>query len=974
MKKKYNKTNTEELYEKINEAKEIKGDDVAVEIAEYLHAKNIDTNKLKASCPWHEDSTPSFIWNRKNKCWRCFGKCARNYSILDMYIDIEGTFIKAVKRLFKETGIEYNFSNEDYNNDIFKNYVYPKEETGTDLSNVINYLSKRGISEHTIRYANVKQDKYGNIAFECRDVNNKLLAVKYRKAGHVKKNEPKMWWQRDSSMCPILYNVSKIDITKPLVIVEGFIDALAVIESGYNNVVSIPGGANDTSYIEFNYDFLENFDNIILWYDNDGAGQDGLNKAVKRLGEYRCKIVKPDSDDEDSVEAMYANINPNTHIRKTDANNVLLACGKERIIQLINNAEEIPIKNISYLMDEESKSIADIEKFPTLIKGIDDIMYGNLFPCLTIYSGLAGCVDADTEFFNGLKWKKISEYNENDCVLEYDEGTDRAILSKPIEYVKLRCDKLHQVYDDKNNNIMCLSDEHNVMWFDDKYSAHKTKFSKFEKLINSKDNFNSKIKSTFRYNGSGISLNNNELELYVILKSRMLNLNEDNNTITFRVNNNNEMFYTNCILKNLYIESKINYSEKLNCHTVEIKIPKFYNNYFNLYNCSDVQSAVIKNIVFNFSEHVDNNYYFCSNNEKIIDLVQFILLEIGYMATIKSDKNNDNKILVISDKYCEENKYYNLKNPKVKEVTTKDGYKYCFTMPRGTLILRKNGNVFVTYNSGKSSLTGISTVISALEANEKIFIFSGELSAGQLADWILSPLAGYNHIMEFKNDSYDRSFYRITDQAESKIREYYRKNILLYNSEDALETSATDLLNTMEVAYKKFGCRVFLIDNLMSLSLDGDDADGIWTAQKKFTIKLANFTRKYEVNVNLVAHPRKPSSNTSSTGASIYDISGASELGNLCHRMIWVSRIKDDSLPPDIGKIKIEAVKDRPTQSGGQYCEAFYDKKTRRIYTNNEEKMRVYSWEKDFNVSYNPYVENRLICNINYNSVEEPPL
>ena len=137
---------------------------------------------------------------------------------------------------------------------------------------------------------------------------------------------------------------------------------------------------------------------------------------------------------------------------------------------------------------------------------------------------------------------------------------------------------------------------------------------------------------------------------------------------------------------------------------------------------------------------------------------------------------------------------------------------------------------------------------------------------------------------------------------------------------------------------------------------------------------ISSVSRKYEVNVNLVAHPRKPSSNTSSTGASIYDISGASELGNLCHRMIWVSRIKDDSLPPDIGKIKIEVVKDRPTQSGGQYCEAFYDKKTRRIYTNSEEKMRVYSWEKDFNVSYNPYVEDRLICNINYNTVEEPPL
>ena len=33
---------------------------------------------------------------------------------------------------------------------------------------------------------------------------------------------------------------------------------------------------------------------------------------------------------------------------------------------------------------------------------------------------------------------------------------------------------------------------------------------------------------------------------------------------------------------------------------------------------------------------------------------------------------------------------------------TKDGYKYCFTMPLGTLILRRNNKIFVTGNCGKT--------------------------------------------------------------------------------------------------------------------------------------------------------------------------------------------------------------------------------------------------------------------------------
>ena len=221
------------------------------------------------------------------------------------------------------------------------------------------------------------------------------------------------------------------------------------------------------------------------------------------------------------------------------------------------------------------------------------------------------------------------------------------------------------------------------------------------------------------------------------------------------------------------------------------------------------------------------------------------------------------------------------------------------------------------------------------------------------------------------SEIYDRNYYRLTDQSEAEIRRFYRENILLYNSDDSLETGADDILEGMEVAYKKFGCRVFLVDNLMSVSLDGLDSDSKWEAQKKFIIKLANFTNKYGVNVNLVAHPRKPASNSNniaSSGASVYDISGSADLGNLCHRMIWISRVKDDSLPPDIGKVKIEIVKDRPTQSAGMSCEAFYDKKTRRIYTNDEEKYRKYSWELNLEeehkpIQYNAYVEQRLICN-----------
>ena len=175
--------------------------------------------------------------------------------------------------------------------DWFADYKYPHPEHEPTEDGVIKYLGLRGISKETIKYADVKEDVYGNVAFEHRDLDDKLLAVKYRAGHKLKHGEAKNWWQKNASTVPILYNVKKLDYLEPLVITEGHTDCLSVIEAGYTNVCSIPDGSTSLSWLEFNYDFLQNFQTIILWYDNDKAGQDGLSKVIPRIGEYRCKIV-----------------------------------------------------------------------------------------------------------------------------------------------------------------------------------------------------------------------------------------------------------------------------------------------------------------------------------------------------------------------------------------------------------------------------------------------------------------------------------------------------------------------------------------------------------------------------------------------------------------------------------------------------------------------------------------------------------
>lgn len=647
-----------DLLEKIIEAKKIIGDKAIPKIVEHYHVDTYDPVGKKACCPFHREDTPSFIWNEDEQFFKCFG-CGRVVSLLDVYTDECGSYVKGVEKLCKEAGVEFDAKSATIDRkERFKTYRFPKPLTTTNRDIIDAYCAKRGISKRTLDYAEVKQTNDGNIAFDLYDSDGTLLCRKLRKPKHVSHGENKMWWDKGKDggdVCPALFNLNKVDITKPVICVEGYFDALAVIESGCTNVVSIPGSAEDDNWIEFNFELVEKIPEFILWYDNDKAGQNGLKKVVGRLGEYRCKIVTPEKEDEDAVEKFYNNLKENLGIRKTDANNILLACGPKQVVSLINGAKEVPSKKLKYLMDCEQQNIMEQEKFPFGIDELDKVLYGNLFSCFTIYSGKPG--------------------------------------------------------------------------------------------------------------------------------------------------------------------------------------------------------------------------------------------------------------------------------------------------------------------SGKSSIANITSLIAPVESGYKAFSFSGELADGQLADWVVTNLAGQNHIIEVPNARQGGCNYHVvTKEAESAIRKYYKEKMVLFSDEDALDVSGESLLKGMEEAYRRYGCRVFLIDNLMCLDFENTEDDK-WASQKRFIIRLMNFAKSHNACVNLILHPKKMARDQKEVNT--FDLHGASEIGNLCHRMIWVDRLKDD----DSGfNTKITIVKDRPTGHQDRSLSLYYNEQTRRFYSSVEEYKKKYKWETDKNfggkIKYDKEVQSKLVSTL----------
>jgi twinkle protein len=93
-----------------------------------------------------------------------------------------------------------------------------------------------------------------------------------------------------------------------LVITEGEMDAMSVWEAQPNwDVVSIPNGAASAKKaIQHNYEWINYYDKIVLFFDNDKAGQDGAKEAASVLPPGKVYIGFLD-DYKDASEALQDN-------------------------------------------------------------------------------------------------------------------------------------------------------------------------------------------------------------------------------------------------------------------------------------------------------------------------------------------------------------------------------------------------------------------------------------------------------------------------------------------------------------------------------------------------------------------------------------------------------------------------------------------------------------------------------------------
>ena len=339
--------------------------------------KGLKLKNDKCLCFIHGEKNPSMSFNSKKKRFKCFS-CGESYDIFTHYQEYYGlSFLEGVRSIIKDFSLNIYL---EENKSVRKANKKPTVFEGDISFGVLEYINKRKISKAIIdKVKNVKCDGKGNIVFQYKNENGELVANKFRPARKVKKEDkcPKMWFEKDTNI-NTLFNMENVNITKPLVICEGEFDCLSLIECGITNAVSIPSGVNGTNeWITTNYDFIEQFDEVVIWFDNDEPDEKGKRPGLEGARETFNRLNNK------SVKIVYLK-------DANDINEVLFRFGKDKVLEELRNASTPMIDGVKKTSQIGRFNIHDVEKLKTGFLPVDKAIIGVPYGSLVVLTGRPG--------------------------------------------------------------------------------------------------------------------------------------------------------------------------------------------------------------------------------------------------------------------------------------------------------------------------------------------------------------------------------------------------------------------------------------------------------------------------------------------------------------------------------------------------------------------------------------------------------
>lgn len=337
---------SEELINEVKDANEI----VDV-ISQYIQVKAAGSS-YKALCPFHNEKTPSFIINKEKQFYKCFG-CGEGGDVINFIMKMENLdFTESVKLLARRANIEIDIteSSEEIKKQIEekklcyeinkKAGLYFYDNLTKQPNPALKYLSERGITSKTLASFGLGYsiNSWDNLMLYLQKEGYNLNDI--QKCGLIRPNKSNGYYDyfRNRIIFPIFnirgdvvgFGGRVIDDSMPkylnspetqvfnkgnilyglnfarknirnrqIILVEGYMDVIALHQAGFKNAVASLG----TSLTKYQGRLLKKYcDEIIICFDGDEAGTKATMRSLDILNEVGCQfriLVLPDNKDPD---------------------------------------------------------------------------------------------------------------------------------------------------------------------------------------------------------------------------------------------------------------------------------------------------------------------------------------------------------------------------------------------------------------------------------------------------------------------------------------------------------------------------------------------------------------------------------------------------------------------------------------------------------------------------------------------------
>ncbi len=324
-----------------------------------------------ACCPFHNEKTASFTVSPEKQFYHCFG-CGAHGTALGFLMEYERLdFIEAVEVLAQQHGLEVPHDDTNYVKDGHQELYVLLEQANTHFQknlrqhqHAIDYLKNRGVSgeiaakydlgyaadgfenllkqfdnaatqEQLIEIGLIKKsdkgslyDRFRNrIVFPIKDRRGRVIGFGGRVLDDaIPKylNSPETPVFHKSESLYGLYEARKAKKTsKSLIVVEGYMDVVALAQHGIENVVATLGTATTSQHIQNLYRCTQE---IIFCFDGDRAGRD----AAWRAAQQTIPLFK------DGLEAKFLFLP-----QGEDPDSLIRTRGKEIFLQYVSEGDSL---------------------------------------------------------------------------------------------------------------------------------------------------------------------------------------------------------------------------------------------------------------------------------------------------------------------------------------------------------------------------------------------------------------------------------------------------------------------------------------------------------------------------------------------------------------------------------------------------------------------------------------------------------